>query len=270
MREIIIDEEFKALLPSLDAETYARLEENILEHGCREAIVLWNDIIVDGHNRFAICTEHEIPYKTVDMEFGSREEAVIWIITTQVSRRNLTPMQMSYYRGLHYRANKQLKGRPKDENKMRQNDAFIGATRNQLAEQYKVSPKTIERDAKFSESIDAISSVSPDARRQILSGGVVVSKTVLGSIPTMLAEEIEELAMSIEEGNYKKRSAPAELEPYEIVAAMVRRLEKEFAKITEELFSELNENTEADDDTPELKTAIRSYIDMLEKLYKII
>jgi len=270
MREIIIDEQFKALLPSLDAETYARLEENILEHGCRDAIVLWNDVIIDGHNRYAICTEHEIPYKTVDMEFGSREEALIWIITTQVSRRNLTPMQMSYYRGLHYRANKKLVGRPGDENKLPQNGVIIGTTSKKLAEHYRVSKNTIERDAKLSESLDAISAVSPEAKRRILSGGVVVSKTVLGSIPTMLAEEIEELAMSIEEGNYKKRSAPAELEPYEIVAAMVRRLEKEFAKITEELFSELNENTEADDDTPELKTAIRSYIDMLEKLYKII
>jgi len=269
MREIIIDEEFKALLPTLDAETYARLEENILEYGCREAIVLWNDIIIDGHNRFAICTEHEIPYKMVDMEFGSREETLIWIITTQVSRRNLTPMQMSYYRGLHYRSNKKLVGRPGDENKLYQNDTIIGATKNQLAEHYKVSPMTIIRDAKLSESLDAISAVSPEAKRQILSGGVVVNKTVLGSIPTMLSEEVEELAMSIEDGTYKKRSAPTEQDPYEIVAAMVRRFRQELSKMTEELFSELSENADADD-APEFKTTIRSYIDMLEKLYNYI
>jgi len=270
MREIIIDEQFKALLPTLNAETYARLEENILEYGCREAIVLWNDMIIDGHNRYAICTEHEIPYKTVDMAFGSREEALIWIITTQVSRRNLTPMQMSYYRGLHYRANKYIKGYYPRENEMSQNGTSAGATKNQLAEHYKVSKNTILRDAKLSESLDAISAVSPEAKRRILSGGVVVNKTILGNIPTMLTEEVEELAMSIEEGTYKKRSAPAEQDPYEIITAIVRRLEKEFAKITEELFSELNENTESDDDTPELKMAIRSYIDMLEKLYSHI
>ena len=133
MREIKIDEEFKTLLPALNAETYARLEENILEHGCRDAIVLWNDIIIDGHNRYAICTEHEIPYRTVDMEFGSREETLIWIITTQVSRRNLTPMQMSYYRGLHYRANKQIQGKNNQysrESEKYQNDTFHGATKN--------------------------------------------------------------------------------------------------------------------------------------------
>jgi len=85
----------------------------------------------------------------------------------------------------------------------------------------------------------------------------------------MLSEEVEEFAMSIEDGTYKKRSAPAEQEPYEIVAAMVRRFEKELTKMTEELFSELRENAETDD-TPEFKTAIRSYIDMLEKLYNCI
>ena len=269
MKEIIIDEQFKALLPTLDAETYARLEENILEHGCREAIVLWNDMIIDGHNRYAICTEHEIPYKTVDMEFGSREEALIWIITTQVSRRNLTPMQMSYYRGLHYRSNRKLVGRPGDENKCVQNEHIKNRTRNLLAEHYKVSPITIGRDAKLSESLDAINAVSPEARRQILSGEVVVSKTVLGNIPTMLTEEVEELAVSIEEGTYKKRSAPTEQDPYEIVAAMVRRFRQELTKMTEELFSGLRENTEADD-APEFKTTIRSYIDMLEKLYNYI
>jgi len=132
MRKIIIDEQFKALLPALDAETYAKLEQNILEYGCRDAIVLWNDVIIDGHNRYAICTEHDLPYRTVDMEFKSREDAVIWIITTQMSRRNLTPVQMSHYKGLQYRVNKQIKGRIAAENKMRQNDAFIGAAINQL------------------------------------------------------------------------------------------------------------------------------------------
>ena len=102
MRKIKIDEEFMSLLPTLDTETYARLEDNMRKYGCRAAIVLWNDVIIDGHNKYAICTKHKIPYKTVRMEFCCREEALIWIIKTQVSRRHLTPMQMSYYRGLHY------------------------------------------------------------------------------------------------------------------------------------------------------------------------
>ncbi|MCL2813300.1 MAG: hypothetical protein FWD23_01740, partial [Oscillospiraceae bacterium] len=81
MREIIIDEQFKALLPALDAQTYALLEESLLANGCLHPLVLWNGVLIDGHNRYEICTKHEIPYNTIDKEFGSRDEALIWIIS---------------------------------------------------------------------------------------------------------------------------------------------------------------------------------------------
>ena len=93
MSEIIIDEQFKSLLPALDAKTYALLEENLLLNGCMYPLVVWNGILIDGHNRYEICTKNNIPFKTVDKEFASRDEVLIWIISTQVSRRNLTPIQ---------------------------------------------------------------------------------------------------------------------------------------------------------------------------------
>jgi hypothetical protein len=55
VQEIIIDEEFKSLLPELDPITYSALEENIIQNGCRDAIVLWRGILIDGHNRYRIC-----------------------------------------------------------------------------------------------------------------------------------------------------------------------------------------------------------------------
>jgi hypothetical protein len=102
MREITIDEQFKYLLPVLDEQTFALLEESLLANGCMHPLVLWGDILIDGHNRYEICQKHEIPFETVEMEFASRDEAMIWIITTQVGRRNLSPIQLSYFRGLHY------------------------------------------------------------------------------------------------------------------------------------------------------------------------
>ena len=84
MPNIIIDEEFKALLPALDKDTYAMLEENLLKNGCRDSIVLWGDILIDGHNRYEICNKHGIPFNTIGRDFKSREEALIWIISTQV------------------------------------------------------------------------------------------------------------------------------------------------------------------------------------------
>jgi ParB family chromosome partitioning protein len=48
-----------------------------------------NEILIDGHNRHAICTKHDLPFETVEMEFDGRNEAEIWIIDNQTGRRNL-------------------------------------------------------------------------------------------------------------------------------------------------------------------------------------
>ena len=52
MQEVAIDEEFRALLPTLDGEKFRLLEESILQHGCRAPLVLWNGILIDGYNRY--------------------------------------------------------------------------------------------------------------------------------------------------------------------------------------------------------------------------
>jgi len=96
MQEIIIDAEFVGLLPALSKETYASLEENLLLNGCRDSLVLWNNTLIDGHNRYDICTKHDIPFTTISKDFSSREEVLIWIISNQVARRNLNPMQLSH------------------------------------------------------------------------------------------------------------------------------------------------------------------------------
>ena len=63
---IIIDEDIKCLMPTLDKETYALLEENILENGCRDALTLWDGILIDGFNRTksAPSTAYRSPPKT--------------------------------------------------------------------------------------------------------------------------------------------------------------------------------------------------------------
>ena len=84
-----VDSEFKNLIPPLSPEERQGLESSLLKEGCRDALVLWGDILVDGHNRYEICTKHNIPYKTVQREFGSRDEVIEWIILNQFGRRNL-------------------------------------------------------------------------------------------------------------------------------------------------------------------------------------
>lgn len=88
-----IDEELSALIPPLTDDEYSRLEQSILEEGCRDALVLWGDIIIDGHNRYKICSEHNITFQTIQKEFSSRDEVKLWMLQNQLSRRNLSDFQ---------------------------------------------------------------------------------------------------------------------------------------------------------------------------------
>lgn len=84
-----IDQELQGLIPPLTAEEYRLLEESIIAEGCRDALVTWGDIIVDGHNRYKICTRHGIEFNAVERRFANKDIVKIWIIDNQKGRRNL-------------------------------------------------------------------------------------------------------------------------------------------------------------------------------------
>lgn len=89
--EIKINPVFRDAIPPLTADEFKNLEESILEYGCRDPLVLWGNTLVDGHNRYKICTDHDIPFKTVQMDFKDESHATYWIIKNQLSRRNIPP-----------------------------------------------------------------------------------------------------------------------------------------------------------------------------------
>ena len=88
--DIKIDPEFESLIPPLIEEDKTQLEESLIKDGCRDALVVWNGTLVDGHNRYRICQEHGIPFKTTEMNFQDRNECMLWMIKNQFGRRNLT------------------------------------------------------------------------------------------------------------------------------------------------------------------------------------
>jgi len=279
MSEIIIDEEFRFLLPALDDETYARLEEDLLKNGCRDALVLWNNIIIDGYNRYSICTKHNIEFKTIDMEFDSREDVLIWIISNQVSRRNLTPIQLSHYRGVHYRAERKSQSdnsRYAQKNAKRQNGVLQKSTAKQLAEKYKVSSRTIDRDSKTADAIDAIGEVSSEAKRKILAGEMKINRKILKDLPSMQANELSDFVAKIEDGTFDNISSKAyQTEKSQETTDSVSSSEKKqtldaiIKKITNNEFFDLQELSKSKV-SAKAKAALRNHIDMLEELYKRI
>ena len=89
MTEIKIKDKFKSLIPPLAEDELILLEKSILEEGVRDPLVLWNDVLVDGHNRYAIAQKHGLQYKTVRKEFDSENSAIVWVISNQMGRLRL-------------------------------------------------------------------------------------------------------------------------------------------------------------------------------------
>lgn len=85
-----INKDFKNVIPPLSKEEFKELECSIEEEGCREAIIVWNGTIVDGHNRYDICSKRGIKFRVRSKRFGDESDALAWIITNQLARRNLS------------------------------------------------------------------------------------------------------------------------------------------------------------------------------------
>jgi len=92
--DIVVNEELKAYIDPLTAEEEESLERSILEEGCRDALVLWGDVLVDGHNRYRICQKHGVPFRTVqNARFKSMEDVHLWMIEQHLGRRSLSDFQ---------------------------------------------------------------------------------------------------------------------------------------------------------------------------------
>jgi len=91
---IVVNEELKAYIDPLTPDEYEALERSLLAEGCRDALVLWGDTLVDGHNRYGICRKHDIPFKTVQNErFQSLDDVHLWMIEQHLGRRSVSDFQ---------------------------------------------------------------------------------------------------------------------------------------------------------------------------------
>ncbi len=91
---IVVDPELKAYIDPLTPDEYAALERSLLTEGCRDALVLWGDLLVDGHNRHEICTKHNLPFQTVQSQlFKTMEDVHLWMIDQHLGRRSVSDFQ---------------------------------------------------------------------------------------------------------------------------------------------------------------------------------
>ncbi len=273
-KSITILPELKQFISPLDGEAFKQLEENVLTHGCRDALIVWRkgsqDILVDGHHRFEICTQHELPFKVEVMTFADVEEVKRWMIDNQLGRRNLRSDQLSYYRGLKYLAQKQDRG---GYDKVRNRGTKGLETSQLLGDEFGVSDSTIKRDAKFATGLDLIGKSNPKLRRDILNGEIKVKKSDIQIFaeadPKTRVQNVQDLKHKVDvirgqlleamdKSLDKMSNVPEVKEP------VFLEKDQQITKIKGKILSVLNKAIKEED--PQVLTEIKSLIERLEGL----
>lgn len=188
--EIKINNEFKNLIPPLTPQEYSQLEVSIINEGCRDALVLWNDVIVDGHNRYEICNKHNISYKIITKEFDDINEAKKWIIDNQFSRRNINNYQRSVLALTKEKIIEfQAKEKQSQAGKLKQNSAEAPLnTRDEVAKIAEVSHDTISKVKKIEEK------ATEEEKENLVKGTTTINKVHKRISDEEKAERRKELA----------------------------------------------------------------------------
>lgn len=218
--ELRIDHEFEGKIPPLTAEEFQQLENNILADGVViNPIIVWDGVIVDGHNRYRIVTKHpKIRFSTCEKTFSDRYEAIAWICKNQLGRRNLTPAQRKYLIGKQYEAEKASHG-AKDGFRGNQYQGLVSSQNGNLPNHSKtceriaiengISKNTVLRDESFSKAVDIADEIEPGIRDEILAGKIKPTEKDVHALARADPEErpaiIEEMRKPPDE---KRKAAP--------------------------------------------------------------
>lgn len=215
LNDLKIDPEFEEKIPPLTEDEFDLLEQNILADGqVMVPLIIWNDTILDGHNRYRILQKHpDIPFKTFPKEFPDKYAAIAWICRNQLGRRNLTPEQKRYLIGKQYEAEKASHGGHYSERdsetgqftvSLQNEDLRIPErTSAKIAEESNTSRSFVERAEKYAKGVDAADEVLPGIRKEILSGSIKPTQAAVAAIARAAPEDRAELAKQLRQPRAK-------------------------------------------------------------------
>lgn len=193
--QIVILDQLRALIPPLTADELHQLELNILKHGVKDPLSIWETtasiaqiddsntpvyVLIDGHNRYDICKKNRLDYRINLLKFTSLDEVKDYMIDFQLGRRNLSPEQASYLRGLRYLQQKSMRGGDKFSTEGQQ-DVSIA-----LGTEYGVSSRTIKRDGEFASGLNKLST---SLKQEILTGKQKLPKATINAISKLETSE---------------------------------------------------------------------------------
>ena len=212
---LAIDPEFASKIPPLREEELKQLEENILADGVViNPLIIWDGVIVDGHNRYRILQKHpEIQFTTYEKAFSDRYEAIAWICKNQLGRRNLTPQQFKYLIGQQYEAEKCTSNyngnrfTSGDKSRCVQNEHTYKPERTaeRIARENNLSDSYVRRAEHFAKGVDAAEEAVPGIKQEILTGSIKPTEKAVAAIAKAPPEERPALVQQLRQTKEPER-----------------------------------------------------------------
>ena len=246
---ITINDELRSFVDPLTDIEYAALERSLLAEGCRDALVLWRDTLIAGHNRYEICQKHGIPFRTVhNNNFASLEDVMLWMIDNHLARRSVSDFQ----RGVLALRKKELVAArvaelpPAEEGEPNASgDAGSPpwSTREDVARAARVSSNTISQIERIQKA------ATPQLREAVRTGTISINAAAnVAQLPEeqQIAavaggrKELQQAARQVREQKMasRPRKEKVELDPEDEMAA----LRKEVAQLKDRLATLLTDN----------------------------
>ena len=237
--DFTIDEEFQSLIPPLTEDEYQQLESNLGMYGCRDSLVVWSGVLVDGHNRYEVCKKHGIGFSVIEMEFADRSHAKEWIINNQFGRRNLslytrTELALKLEELISERAKENQRISGGDRKSSRYKSVPLNSaepiktvdTREEVAKAAKVSNDTVSKVKKINKAIDA-GLVPEETVAKLRSGDVSVNR---------VARDIDESKKKAARDDQRKEAA-ATIDPVVFDNIHVGDFREHFDKVADNSLS---------------------------------
>jgi hypothetical protein len=183
MTKLVIDPEFRDLIPATTRAQDEALDQDMLAHGNRDPVVAWPqnnvNIMLDGHRRFESSKRTGVRLKApVLIEFPDRTAAKIWMLSSQLDvRRNANTSQRAYMIGGLYNTMATGQGARSDLTGQ-------ASAADTLAAKFQVTQQQIRKMGHFATAADKLAD----------SLGVDVKSAILGMEANISREDVTTLA----------------------------------------------------------------------------
>jgi hypothetical protein len=202
-----IDKEFLSLIPPMLPSDYDRLEEDIFDNGCKEAIITWGNIIIDGFERYEICMKWGISFLIAKREFNNRHEAISWVCKRQLSDIDLLEETRRFLIGKYYEAEKELYmlrlSESGNSNHVHSCHYKIAA---RIGKEYNMSTSTVYKYGIYTRAIEDIAGKEADLASKILSGKLKISHNNIIELSRLPKENLRSLNSNLSEREIERIS----------------------------------------------------------------